>query len=106
MESRRALAQDAPILLLDEATSALDSESEHLIQKALREGSQGKSVIAVAHRLSTIQHADCIYVLQRGEVVEAGRHGELLALKGVYWSMVQAQQGMGEISASLLPRSV
>ena len=79
----RAIAQDAPILLLDEATSAVDSQSEHLIQKALREGSQGKSVIAVAHRLSTIQH------------------GELLGLKGTYWSMVQAQQGMRDISAPI-----
>ena len=56
-------------------------------------------MIAVAHRLSTIQHADRIFVLQRGEIVEAGGHGELLGLNGTYWSMVQAQQGMRDISA-------
>ncbi|KAH8807174.1 P-loop containing nucleoside triphosphate hydrolase protein [Xylogone sp. PMI_703] len=89
----RAIAMDAPILLLDEATSALDSESEALIQKALKEGSRGKSVISVAHRLSTIQHCDCIFVLDRGVVIESGTHAELLKSKGRYWAMVISQAG-------------
>ena len=110
----RALAQEAPILLLDEATSALDSESEHEIQKALlgdrnatdaltdSEGdaakpiARTKTVIAVAHRLSTIQRADCIFVLDGGRVAECGKHAELLGRKGVYWGMVRAQAGTGE----------
>ncbi|KAL7931860.1 P-loop containing nucleoside triphosphate hydrolase protein [Trichoderma chlorosporum] len=92
----RAIAMDAPILLLDEATSALDSESEQLIQAAIREGTQGKTVISIAHRLSTIQHSDCIYVLDGGRIVESGTHSELLSSKGQYWSMVMAQIGVGE----------
>ncbi|EHK18460.1 uncharacterized protein TRIVIDRAFT_47399 [Trichoderma virens Gv29-8] len=92
----RAIAMDAPILLLDEATSALDSESEQLIQAAIREGTHGKTVISIAHRLSTIQHCDCIYVLDGGRITESGTHYELLESKGQYWSMVMAQIGVGE----------
>jgi ATP-binding cassette subfamily B (MDR/TAP) protein 1 len=90
----RAVAMGSPILLLDEATSALDSESERLIQTALSKTSQGKTAIAVAHRLSTIQHFDRILVLQEGSVVESGSHGELLAKKGRYWAMVDQQAGL------------
>lgn len=92
----RAIAMDAPVLLLDEATSALDSESEQLIQAAIREGTQGKTVISIAHRLSTIQHCDCIYVLDGGRIIEKGTHSGLLESKGQYWSMVMAQIGVGE----------
>ncbi|KAL6695716.1 P-loop containing nucleoside triphosphate hydrolase protein [Trichoderma pleuroticola] len=92
----RAIAMDTPVLLLDEATSALDSESEQLIQAAIREGTQGKTVISIAHRLSTIQHCDCIYVLDGGRIVEKGTHSSLLESKGQYWSMVMAQIGVGE----------
>lgn len=87
----RALLKDAPILLLDEATSALDSESEQLVQAALRVLMAGRTTIAVAHRLSTIEHADCIYVLDKGRIVEAGRHAELLADAGLYHQLYHAQ---------------
>ena len=87
----RALLKDAPILLLDEATSALDSESEQLVQAALQVLMQGRTTIAVAHRLSTIEHADCIYVLDKGRIVEAGRHAELLADAGLYHQLYHAQ---------------
>jgi subfamily B ATP-binding cassette protein MsbA len=80
----RALLKRAPILLLDEATSALDSESEAEVQKALDELMRGKTVIVVAHRLSTIQRADRIAVLERGRLVEIGAHAELLARGGTY----------------------
>ncbi|HRW09663.1 MAG TPA: ATP-binding cassette domain-containing protein, partial [Caldilineaceae bacterium] len=66
----RALLKDAPLLLLDEATSALDSEAETLVQAALQTLMQGRTTIAVAHRLSTVEHADCIYVLENGSIVE------------------------------------
>ncbi|PNP50362.1 hypothetical protein THARTR1_08966 [Trichoderma harzianum] len=92
----RAIAMDAPVLLLDEATSALGSESEQLIQAAIREGTQGKTVISIAHRLSTIQHCDCIYVLDGGRIIEKGTHSSLLESNGQYWSMVMAQIGVGE----------
>ncbi|KAL7944066.1 P-loop containing nucleoside triphosphate hydrolase protein [Trichoderma barbatum] len=90
----RAIAMDAPVLLLDEATSALDSESEQLIQAAIREGTQGKTVISIAHRLSTIQHSDYIYVLDGGGIIESGTQSELLELKGLYWAMVMSQIGV------------
>ena len=75
----RAFLKDAPIILLDEATSALDSESEQAIQKALRTLCEGRTTIVIAHRLSTVAQADEICVLDRGRIVERGRHGELLA---------------------------
>ncbi|KAM0748705.1 P-loop containing nucleoside triphosphate hydrolase protein [Meredithblackwellia eburnea MCA 4105] len=87
----RALIRNPKILLLDEATSALDSESEKVVQKALDQAARGRSTIAVAHRLSTIQDADCIYVLKDGEVHEKGTHWDLMALQGVYAELVQQQ---------------
>ncbi|HEY0178428.1 MAG TPA: lipid A export permease/ATP-binding protein MsbA [Dokdonella sp.] len=87
----RALLKNAPILILDEATSALDSESERLIQDALDRLVQDRTVIVIAHRLSTVEHADRIVVLDRGAVVEHGTHAELLALSGHYAALYRMQ---------------
>lgn len=80
----RAILRDAPVIVLDEATSFADPENEVKIQKALTELLQGKTVIIIAHRLHTVQHADQICVLDKGRLVEQGKHGELLARQGVY----------------------
>ena len=80
----RAMLKDAPILLLDEATSALDSESERQVQAALRTLIRGRTTLVIAHRLSTVQGADLICVVDRGRIVESGRHAELLARDGLY----------------------
>ncbi len=83
----RAILRNAPILLLDEATSALDNESERLIQQSLRELEKDRTTLVIAHRLSTIQNADQIIVLDRGMIVEQGRHEELMAKNGIYTRM-------------------
>lgn len=75
--------------MLDEATSSLDSESERQISAALQKVAKGRTTVAVAHRLSTIQHADVIYVLGEGKVLEVGNHADLLKQKGVYYTMVR-----------------
>jgi subfamily B ATP-binding cassette protein MsbA len=80
----RALYKDAPILILDEATSALDNESERLVQDALQKLMQGRTTLIVAHRLSTIEHADRVVVMESGQIVEQGIPAELLALGGAY----------------------
>ncbi|KAJ4396911.1 hypothetical protein N0V93_001133 [Gnomoniopsis smithogilvyi] len=87
----RAIIRDPKILLLDEATSSLDSESEKQISAALQKVAKGRTTVAVAHRLSTIQHADVIYVLGEGRVLEVGNHAELLRQKGMYFNMCQSQ---------------
>ena len=87
----RAMLKDAPILLLDEATSALDSESERQVQAALRALMRGRTTVVIAHRLSTIIGADLICVLDRGHVVETGRHGQLLARNDLYARLYQTQ---------------
>jgi len=87
----RALLKNAPVLLLDEATSALDSASERLVQQALEALMQGRTTIVIAHRLSTIERADRILVLERGAVVEAGSHAELLAKDGSYARLYRIQ---------------
>jgi ATP-binding cassette subfamily B protein len=88
----RTLLKDPPILLLDEATSALDTETEQEIQDALRRAGQGRTVLTIAHRLSTIAEADRIVVLEKGEIVEQGRHDDLLARGGRYAQLWQRQQ--------------
>jgi ABC-type transport system involved in Fe-S cluster assembly fused permease/ATPase subunit len=88
----RTLLKNPPILLLDEATSALDSETEHEIQDALMRAGEGRTVLTIAHRLSTIADADRIVVLEKGEIMEQGRHDELLALEGRYAQLWHRQQ--------------
>jgi subfamily B ATP-binding cassette protein MsbA len=80
----RALYKNAPILILDEATSALDNESERWVQDALQNLMKGRTTLIIAHRLSTIEHADRVVVMSQGEIVEQGRHEELLKAGGVY----------------------
>jgi subfamily B ATP-binding cassette protein MsbA len=87
----RALLKNAPILILDEATSALDSESERQIQGALERLMTGRTTLVIAHRLSTVENADCIIVLKEGIVVERGIHNELIAKGGVYSSLYRMQ---------------
>ena len=87
----RAMLKNAPILLLDEATSALDTASEQKVQSALNELMKGRTSLVIAHRLSTVMHADCIHVMREGQAVESGTHSELLAQKGVYADLYQKQ---------------
>ncbi|EUC40777.1 hypothetical protein COCMIDRAFT_107917 [Bipolaris oryzae ATCC 44560] len=87
----RAFLRDSPILLLDEATSALDNSSEKLVLTALEATRQGRTTVAIAHRLATVQHADIIYVLDKGRLVEQGDHNALLRMQGVYYSLVKSQ---------------
>lgn len=85
--------RDPSILILDEATSALDTHSEKLVQESIAAASKGRTCIAVAHRLSSIQKADCIYVFEEGRVVEIGKHEDLIKINGgVYASMSRRQE--------------
>lgn len=88
----RALLKNPQILILDEATSALDSESEKLVQQALEELMKNRTSIVIAHRLSTVVHADRIVVLEKGRIAEIGSHSELMSKKGKYFNLIQLQQ--------------
>jgi ATP-binding cassette subfamily B (MDR/TAP) protein 1 len=87
----RALLRNPRILLLDEATSTLDSESKKLVQAALDTAAQGRTTIAVAHRLSTVQKADMIYVFNQGRIIECGTHSELMQKRSAYFELVCLQ---------------
>ena len=87
----RAVLKNAPVLILDEATSALDTESERIVQRALESLMTGCTTLVIAHRLSTVENADSIIVLQEGEVVEQGTHAELLGRGGIYGSLYRMQ---------------
>lgn len=88
----RAILKDAPVILLDEATAFADAENEHLIQRALDQLLRGKTVLMIAHRLSTVIHADQICVLDRGKIIEKGSHEELMGLNGAYATMFYEYQ--------------
>ena len=90
----RTIASKPKILILDEATANIDSETEDIIQNSLKKMREGRTTIAIAHRLSTIQDSNCIYVLDKGEIIELGTHEELLNRKGNYYKMYQLQAGM------------
>jgi ATP-binding cassette, subfamily B, bacterial len=99
----RAVYKNSPILILDEATSSVDNETEAAMQRSLARISQNRTTIIIAHRLSTVRHADCIYVLAGGTVAEQGRHEELLALEGMYWALWRVQ--LGESADEIFPLS-
>jgi len=88
----RAVLQDAPIVLMDEATSALDQRTEEKVRDTLERASMGRTTVMIAHRLSTVTHADWIYVLDLGKVVERGTHADLMALDGLYAAMYRSQK--------------
>ena len=92
----RTVASQPKILILDEATANIDSETEAIVQNSLAKMRQGRTTIAIAHRLSTIQDANCIYVLDKGRIIEHGSHEELLALGGTYHKMYSLQAGAME----------
>jgi len=104
----RALLKDAPILILDEATSALDTESERYIQAALNRVMQGRTTLVVAHRLSTIESADVILVMDKGQIIEQGSHQELLARGGAYAKLhkMQFQDSAAEHASQQQPTPI
>jgi ATP-binding cassette, subfamily B, bacterial len=92
----RLFLSSAPILILDEATSALDSETEQQVLRNLQKVRRNRTVFAIAHRFAPLKQADLILVLEKGVLVEQGKHDELLSQGGVYWSLYQGQQSSVE----------
>ncbi|MEQ8974720.1 MAG: ABC transporter ATP-binding protein [Coleofasciculus sp. C1-SOL-03] len=90
----RAILKNPPVLILDEATSAVDNETEAAIQRSLEKITQNRTTIAIAHRLSTVRNADCIYVMDKGKLVEQGTHEELLAQQAIYAMLWRVQSGV------------
>lgn len=88
----RALLKDPRILILDEATSALDTQSERIVQTAIDDASKGRTVLVIAHRMSTIRNADLIAVLSNGKIVELGSHDTLVRAKGIYANLVKQKE--------------
>jgi ATP-binding cassette subfamily B protein len=89
----RALYDNPPVLIFDEATSALDTESESIVQENLSRMFDGRTVLVIAHRLSTVRNADLIVVLDRGRIVERGTHDELMTRRGLYFYLCSQQVG-------------
>ncbi|XP_045777785.1 mitochondrial potassium channel ATP-binding subunit isoform X1 [Maniola jurtina] len=98
----RAVLKNPPVMILDEATSALDSASEKVVQTALETASKGRTVLVIAHRLSTVMNADLIVVLSKGKIVEMGTHDQLKKLKGHYWNLIKQQDQDAEDSSRSL----
>jgi len=104
----RAMLKDAPILLLDEATNALDAESERMVQEAIERLSRGRTVLVIAHRLSTVQSADMICVMEAGEIVERGSHQDLIGRGGAYAKLAKLQfqpgsENLGALHTATVP---
>ncbi|KHJ76001.1 hypothetical protein OESDEN_24380, partial [Oesophagostomum dentatum] len=99
----RALVRDPVVLLLDEATSALDSESEHSVQEAISKNLKGRTVVLIAHRLSTVENADKIVVINKGRVEQMGTHKELISQEGMYKMLVQRQMMGAELDEEPAP---
>ena len=87
----RCILKDAPVIILDEATASMDADNEAMIQQALSELCKDKTTIVIAHRLHTVRHADKLLVIKEGNIIEQGNHDELLAKKGVYYQMLEAE---------------
>ena len=93
----RALLLDPRILILDEATSSVDTESEQAIQRSLDVVGRGRTTIAIAHRLSTLRSADCIFVVADGGIAESGTHNELMKAEGIYFNLVRIQTELARV---------